>query len=205
MGSEYARLKELLEQLIASKVNLAETLVSKGEDAASSEPFMDLIRKAADYIPKSYMFVDEYGNEMIGILVDEVTTFTATENDVRNGKVFATSTGVKTGTKIIPSYNTSEGFLMVLPGAEIKIPIPDKRELYDYTRFQAIICSFNTNLANSTAAQKVAINDKVYNVLSSESIGDVIVDHNSKAIDLGIVNDSDKIAIIYYFTYKEIY
>ena len=61
---------ELLRQLAASKKNLADTLVSKGEDAEVKEPFDDLVQKAAGYIPKSYIFVDENGKEVVGTLVD---------------------------------------------------------------------------------------------------------------------------------------
>lgn len=57
--------------------------------------------------PKTIMLQTGDGRELPAILVDEETIFTATTNDVRVGKVFATDTGVKTGHKIILEYQYS--------------------------------------------------------------------------------------------------
>lgn len=48
--------------------------------------------------PKTYVLTDENGKEITGVLVDNLTVFTATPEDVRSGKVFAGDEGVKTGT-----------------------------------------------------------------------------------------------------------
>lgn len=206
MSSGYQRTFELLRQLIASKKNLSDTLVSKGEEAEFSEPFDDLVQKAADYIPKSYIFVDENGNEIAGALVSQETVFDATENDVREGKVFASEVGVKTGTKVIPSYNTREGIKMITVGSKVEIPNIDSAvDYFDYTKLQTIICSFNTSITNSVSAEKVSIGDSVYNVLSADILSSIIKNHDTKTIDFGIVNDSDTPIILRYFTYKEIY
>lgn len=154
---------------------------------------------------QSYILIDENGNEYPAVLVSEEVVFTATEDDIREGKVAATSSGVTVGTKVIPSYNTTEGFFVFSPGERLVIPFYDKRALYDYTKFQAIICPFDVTARDSVAAEKVSINDKVYMVSSSVPLSTVSKDSTIKSIDLGIYNESDIDYVVRYFTYKEIY
>lgn len=196
---------ELLQQLKASKKNLSDTLVSKGEEASEKEPFDDLVQKAADYIPKSYLFVDEKGNEVAGVLVSQETVFDAVENDVREGKVFATATGVKTGEKFIPSYVTQEGYSIVTGGSQFEIKSLQNLDRYDFTKLQVLICPFNKSIAESVATEKVAINENVYLVNSSEIFSTVSKDTEKKYINLGFKNESETLYLIRYFTYKEIY
>lgn len=47
---------------------------------------------------KTYLLEDEYGNQLTGVLVDELTIFTATDSDVVEGKIYAGDKGVSTGT-----------------------------------------------------------------------------------------------------------
>ena len=47
---------------------------------------------------KTFILVDEDGNELTGVVVDKVELFTATDNDVRSGKVYASNDGVSVGT-----------------------------------------------------------------------------------------------------------
>ena len=204
MSSGYQRTLELLRQLIASKKNLSDTLVSKGEEAEFSEPFDDLVQKAADYIPKSYIFVDDNGNEIAGALVSQETVFDADVNDVREGKTFASELGVKTGEKVIPSYQTTNSLRAIKAGEEFTIPLV-KNDLYAYTKFQAMICPYNGSLSNSLAVEKAVQNDSVYPVQSTEAISSVTKNDEEKAIYLGIKNETDVPYIIRYFTYKEIY
>lgn len=49
---------------------------------------------------KTLVLVDEDGNEMTGIVVDELTLFTAVDSDVKLGKVYAGDQGVSTGTHV---------------------------------------------------------------------------------------------------------
>ena len=195
----------LLTRLAQSKRNLVDTLVSKGEEADINEPFDDLVQKAADYIPKTYILVDEDGNEVTATLVDQETVFDATVNDVREGKVFATETGVKTGEKVIPSYHTSEGYRLITSGQKFETMSFAAQELYDFTKLQVIICPYAGSIAQSVAAEKVAINDEVYAVNSTALVATVTKDSNTKKIDLGIVNETDIPYVLRYFTYKEIY
>lgn len=148
----------------------------------------------------TYILVDEEGNEIPAVLVGEEIVFTATANDIREGTVAATAKGVTVGTKEIPAYHTTEGYHLITIGSDMKIPVPGR---YDYTKMQAIVCAFNTLPANSVSAEKVVINDSVYEVGSVEPLASVTVDYDNKAINLGIKNDSGNICVIRYFTYKE--
>lgn len=154
-------------------------------------------------IGKTFVFVDEDGNEVAGVVTDNPVIFTATDDDVREGVIYASSDGVSTGTKVIPSYHTTDGFKVVTNGSKFSITL-DNLDKYNYTKLQAIICDFNTNASNSTAANKVAINDNVYNVNLTNVVSAISKDDNAKAIDFGITNNSGKTQILRFFTYKEI-
>ena len=194
---------EMLERLIESKRNLVDTLVSKGEEASFDDPFDALVQKAGDYLPKSYILVDEMGAELPAALVSQVTVFDATENDVREGKVFASDTGVKTGSKFIPSYVTTEGYAFIPKGGTFVVDIRDGR-LYDFTKFQAIICPYNNAVSKSVSAEKVAINNEVYAVNSTNLLSVITKDNTTKRINLGIINNGEKPYVLRYFTYKEV-
>ena len=49
---------------------------------------------------KTFILVDENNNEFTGVVVDELTVFDATEEDVKLGKVAASDSGVIIGTHI---------------------------------------------------------------------------------------------------------
>ena len=49
-------------------------------------------------IGKTFTLVDENGNEITGVIVDQETVFTATDNDVIKGKIYASNDGVSVGT-----------------------------------------------------------------------------------------------------------
>lgn len=201
--SNIKRTFELLAQLKASKKNLAGTLVDKGEDASVNDPFDDLTQKAGDYIPKSYVLVDEDGNEMVGVLVSEKTVFDAGVNDVRAGKLFGTNTGVETGEKNIPSYVTAEGYTFIMPNSAFVIKTLGK--FYDFTKLQALFCPYNGDISNSVAVEGVAINEGVYAVNSADLIATVQKDSENQHINFVITNNSSTIYLLRYFTYKEIY
>ena len=152
--------------------------------------------------PKTYIMTDSEGNELTGVYVESETIFTATDNDVREGMVYASDGGVSTGTKNIPSYRTTQGKQIIFAGEEfiIKLKQYDK---YDYTRFQCIITPYNTTLNNSVAANKVSINDNVYLVNSTDILSNVTKDADLKSINLNLAIDNDIDYVIHYFTYKE--
>lgn len=49
---------------------------------------------------KTFLLEDENGNQLTGIVVDELTIFTATAEDIKLGKVAGTDSGVVTGTHV---------------------------------------------------------------------------------------------------------
>lgn len=152
-------------------------------------------------IDSTFIIEDSDGNELVGIVVDEEVVFTATANDIRKGTVAATQTGVTEGTKEIPSYHTSFGSKLITNGSKCTISIQD----YDYTKLQVIVCTYNTSITNSVAADKAVIDNKVYSVRSTAVESNVSVDTANKRIDLGITNNSGKSYLLRYSSYKEIY
>lgn len=152
-------------------------------------------------IGKTFILVDENNNELTGVVVEQEQIFTATDNDVREGSVYAGDGGVSTGTKVIPSYHTTTGVKKITPGKTFTI----SNSNYDYDFIQAIICSYNTNSSDSVAAIMVAINDNVYEVGSTNSIAVVSKDHENKRIDFGITNNTDNSQIIRYMFIKEMF
>ena len=156
---------------------------------------------------KTFVIIDENGNEITGVVTEQEQIFTATDNDVREGMVYAGDSGVSTGTKNIPAYHTTEGIKIITSGETFSITLNDVSNLnrYDYTKLQAIICPYNTSLSTSVSAEQVVIEDKVYTVQTTVAIADITKNESSKSIELGITNNSSKKYIIRYFTYKEIY
>lgn len=150
---------------------------------------------------QTYILVDEDGNEIPAVLVDERVELTATPNDIRLGVTAVTDDGVVTGEKEIPSYNTYEGYRAVPAKSQVALP----HTHYDYTKLQAVFCKFNTSPADSVATDKVAINNCVYNVNSTAPVSSIIRDTDRKLVDFGFNNDSSTPCIIRYFMYKEIY
>lgn len=151
---------------------------------------------------KTVILTDENGNEITGVVTGSEVIFTATDNDVREGMVYASDSGVSTGTKDIPIYRTTAGFWSVLPGESFAIPLSGFNK-YDYTKLQCIITPFNTKFADSVAAEKVVINDSVYPTGSTEKISDVTKNAETKSIDLNITNTTESNYYIRYFTYRE--
>lgn len=149
----------------------------------------------------TYILVTEDGTEVPAVVVDEEVVFTATANDIREGTVAATASGVTTGMKVIPSYHTEEGYCVIPSGSAFSIPAGS---LYDFTKMQAIICPWNGSFAGSVAAEKVSIDENVYAVNSTESLATVSRDSENEAINFGITNDSESSYLVRYFTYKEI-
>lgn len=150
---------------------------------------------------KTFILVDEDGNEITGVVVDQETVFTAGDNDVRAGMVYASDGGVSTGTKDIPIYHSTEGYKIVTNGSKFILPIPH----YDYTKLQALFCSYNTSFENSVATDRVVVNNSVYPVQSFEAESEITLNTDNGYIDFGITNTSGKPYLIRYFTFKEIY
>ena len=152
-------------------------------------------------IDKTFILEDADGNELVGVIVSEEVVFTADANDIRKDKVAATQNGVTSGTKEIPTYHTTEGYKIVTDGSKFVVMIQD----YDYTKLQAIFCPFNSSVAKSVAAEKVAIDNSVYSTKSATAEAVIVKDSTNGRVDFGITNNSGMPYIIRYFSYKEIY
>jgi hypothetical protein len=148
---------------------------------------------------KTFILVDDYGNEIPAVLTDEEVDLTATANDIRLGTLAVTDEGVVEGTKEIPTYISREGFRVITNGSNCTLAIDG----YDYTKLQAIFCTFNTTVSNSVAADRIALNDNVYPVMSVDSESIIRKDLENKKIDFGIANSTGKPYLIRYFTFKE--
>lgn len=152
-------------------------------------------------LERTYILVDEKGNQVPAVMVDNETVLDATANDIRKGKVAVNYSGVTTGTKEIPAYYTMEGAKYVPAGSPFVVTL----QRYNYTKLQALVCVYNTSLSDSVATEKVSINGKVYAANSSEEIATVTIDDENSQINLGITNNEDTPRIMRYFTYKEEY
>lgn len=170
-----------------------------------SEPYTptEMIEAVTNIMDSAtYILVDENGNEYPAVYVDSETVFTATANDIREGCIAATGEGVIEGTKYIPPYITVKGYKVIPAGSELSVTL-NVRDAYDYTAFQALVCLYNTSMANSVATDKVVIEDNVYLPSSTESISTIVKDANTKTVRFGVKNETDKPCIIRFFTYKE--
>lgn len=152
------------------------------------------------YSDNTYIVVDEAGNEIPAVLTEEEVKLTASAaTDIRAGTTAVTDEGVVTGEKEIPAYYTSEGVAAISAGSSLVLYSP----YFDFTKLQAIICTFNSSIDDSTAAEKVVINDNVYAVNSTASIATLSKDASIQAVKFGITNSSDTLCLIRYFMFKE--
>lgn len=138
----------------------------------------------------------------IGKLEESPLTATAA-HDIRIGTVAVTNEGIVTGEKNFPCYETSEGQTLIMPGMELKVQIAID-DCYDYTRLQAIVCAYNTSMTDSVEAKKVAIENSVYQVGSTDKLSSVTKEPETKTINFGLTNTGDIPLVIRYFTYREI-
>lgn len=151
---------------------------------------------------QTYILVDEDGTEITAVRTEEEVALTATANDIRIGTTAVTDDGIIEGSKEIPSYQTTEGFVVIPAGKEFAIT---NFRRFEFTKLQAIICAFNSNSSDSVATEKVSINGKVYSVNSTAELSTVSVNANDMSIRFGITNNSSGPYILRYFTYKEEY
>lgn len=153
--------------------------------------------------PRTYIIADENGNEVTGVYVDSETIFTATDNDVREGMVYASDSGVSTGIKNIPSYRTTQGDILIFPEEEFIISGLERYDMYNYTQLLCAISKFNTSFTDSVSTDKIAISNNVYAVNSSDALSSITKNTEMKSINLNIINNTEDIYVIHYFTYKE--
>lgn len=152
---------------------------------------------------KTFIITDVDGNELTGVVVDQETVFTASDNDVREGMIYASDEGVSIGTKNIPIYRTSAGMQVIIPNSNFSIPMPEYNS-YDYTVLQCMISLMDfDNIDNSINTSMIVLNDGVYEVNSVNKLANISKNISTQSIDLNISNDSENYYIIHYFTYRE--
>lgn len=199
------QLTEVIARIKSNLTTVADTIREKNnstEGLSIGQMASEISRISGIGGEQTCILVDEDGSELTVVLTDEEVDLTATANDIRAGFIAVTDEGITQGTKEIPIYQTREGFRAVPAGGRFILPTETH---YDYTKLQAILCPYNTSNTNSVSAEKVVINDKLYNVLNTSSVSTVIKDKDNFRIDLGIVNESARPYVIRYFMYKEFY
>ena len=153
---------------------------------------------------RTLIIEDADGNEFTGVVTGSEIVFTANASeDIREGKIAATDAGIVTGSKVIPAYHTSEGYKLIPAGSVCTVKLSE-HNAYDYDHLQALICDYNTSMADSVATSKVAIEDHVYEVNSINAISTIIKNADEQTVEFGITNNSSTSYVIRYFTYKEI-
>lgn len=141
--------------------------------------------------------------EIAATVVGEQTVFDATENDVRKGMTFASSNGVKIGTKNIPAYETRMSSCVIKPNESCSIPLSDE-DRYAYTKFQCIIVVYSSDYSNNVTTKYISMNDGLFSVETSSKVSNITKNSKTKSIDLNMTNNSSDDYEIIYFTYKEI-
>jgi len=151
------------------------------------------------------VLVTEDGNEYTAVMTHEEVVLTAIANDIREGTTGLTVNGVTKGTAKIPAYHTWQGVAIIPNGSDFKITNRDPNiDYHDFTEIQSMICSYNTNLANSVSTDRVSIGDKVYAVQSTSAVATLTKNTTNKTIEYGITNTSGGIQVIRFFMYKEV-
>lgn len=152
-------------------------------------------------MPKMIEVVDGVGNTLIGTVTDSEVNLDATREDVKIGKIFASNDGIQEGIDT-RTYRVVFASYLILPGEDYSISLPEY-ERYNYTQFNAMISKFNTTIDDSTAIEKIVLNDCVYNVNSTIALSTITKNQETKSIDLNITNDTEDIYVVYIATYKE--
>lgn len=155
--------------------------------------------------PDTIILRDEDGNEYAAVPLEEEVELTGTANDVREGITVANEKGVLVGEKVIPSYNTWQGTILIPDGSALTITNYDQNiDYHEYTELQSIICAFNTTILDSVSAEKVTIGNILYNVLSTDVVSTIVKNTDDRTIEYGVSNDTGAPCIIRFFMYKEI-
>lgn len=142
------------------------------------------------------------GSTILGVVTGEETILTATDNDVREGLVYASDGGVSTGTKVIPGYHTTTGKKIIPVGYSFEITLSDY-DAFDYTELQCIICPYNSSMDDSVLVEQVVIGDNVYNSDSTTPIATIVKESDTKTLNFNFINNGNVPYIIRFFTYKE--
>lgn len=148
--------------------------------------------------PKTYVLIDENGTEYTATYVESETIFTATDNDVREGFVYAGDSGVSTGSKTIPNYHTTYGYRFATAGSEVSISVPE----FDYSNLFVTITTYDSSVNESLLTTYVAIDNGMYAVGNVTKISDITIDTINEKINLGITV-AEKSVVRYLVTREE--
>lgn len=151
-------------------------------------------------MPKTIELTDENGYTVVGAVTGSKVVLTAKPSDVKIGKIAATDEGITEGTDT-KTYRTTAGVVAIPPNAEFKVVLKEYN-MYDYTKFQAMIMPWNTSYEDSVAVDKCIIADKVYNAGSTTVIASISKNNTNKTVEFGISNGATP-AVIRYMLYKE--
>lgn len=185
-----------------TRISIADGMGNREEvDAIKAQITAYIEREGYEKAPATYILVDEDGNEVSAVLVDEPVELTATPNDIRLGTTAVTAEGVTSGEKEIPAYHTEQGRQLVEPGEALDILMYSDR--CQYTGLNVIVCAYSGAADTSVSAEMVVINDKLYPAGSVEALSEVTVDTENQSIKLGIVNTGETPLLVRYMTYKE--
>lgn len=165
------------------------------------EIYGNMVGSSGGILGKTVEIISDDGTTLMGVVTDQEQILDAKPSDVRIGKKVATDNGIIEGTNTI-TYRTTQGRQLIRSGENFSIPLSDY-DKYDFTKLQCIIVTKNTSLSDSFAAEKVVIDDGVYQVSSSEKISNVTKNYDTKSIDLNLNNNTDETKYIRYFTYKD--
>lgn len=149
----------------------------------------------------TYLLVDENGMEIPAVFVDNETIFTATADDIRDGKIAANQNGIVEGTKYIPDYRAEEGIIYVKPGNPIEIGMFS--DMCEFTELQAIMYDWNSYGTSTVDLRKVVVDGYVYDVGNAEPVSKVTVDSETQTIKFGVVNDGIRPLVVRYMIIKE--
>lgn len=150
---------------------------------------------------KTLKLVDESGAEIVGVVTESVQIFDATPSDVRINKTFVSDDGIGVGENTI-TYRTISSSRIIMPGENYYIPLR-ANDQYDYTKLQCLVAEFNTSTSDSVNVVSVVMNDNLYAANSTTVIASVSKNVENKSIDFNMTNNTDKVYIIHYFTYKQ--
>ena len=185
-----------------TRISIADGMGNREEvDAVKAQIAAYIEREGYEKAPATYILVDEDGNEVPAVLVDEKVDLSATANDIRLGTTAVTAEGVTSGEKEIPAYHTEQGRQLVEPGESLDILMYSDR--CQYTGLNVIVCAYSGAADTSVSAEMVVINDKLYPAGSVEALSEVTVDTENQSIKLGIVNTGETPLLVRYMTYKE--
>jgi hypothetical protein len=130
---------------------------------------------------------------------EEKVQLTATPNDIREGSVAITETGVITGEKFIPSYISRYGKKYVLANSEAVIT----GAATDYKQIMISIAPFDSSLDASVGINYVSVDDSVYDVNTGLKVASITKDVANDRVNLGVIA-TEKSVLRYFLVEEEV-